>query len=122
VRLHVEGFLLGEGNVFRDRFCATHDFYSAVIEFCSDTGFRLVFAPCDHPDARNENDSRVWIAHSGRVKVLTGLIIRGVVCSVFLQSLCKFTFEGGYILSLRVPIYVEWFYFSTQEVVRTGGT
>ncbi|MGC3992448.1 MAG: hypothetical protein QM796_22660 [Chthoniobacteraceae bacterium] len=119
--LDVEGFLLREGDVFVNRLGAAHDFDGAVVELGGDAGLGLVLAPGDQTEAGDEDDGRVRIAHGGRVGVLAGLIIGGVVLAVLDEAVGEELLERREVAALRVPIDVEGLDLGAEEVVGAAG-
>ena len=84
--LDVEGFLLRKGDVAADGLGTTHDFDGTVVELGGDARLGLVLAPRDHADTGDEHDGRVGLPHGGRVVVLAGFVVRGVVLDVLLDG------------------------------------
>ena len=119
--LDVESFLLRQRDVFINRFRTAHDFDGTVIEFSRDPGFGLILTPSNHAETRDENDGRVRIAHGGRVRTLTGVVIRGVVLAVLLESGNQLGLEGGEVFGLRIPSHIEGLDLRAEEVVWAGG-
>ena len=104
-----------------NRFCSSHDFDGAVVEFCRDTRFRLVLAPRDHAKTRDEHDGRIWVTHGWRVGSLASLVVRGIVLTVLFQSEGKLGFEGRGCFRLRIPVDVQRFDFGSEEVIGATG-
>ena len=120
--LDVKGLLLRERDVAVDRLRAAHHLDRAVVEFGGDPRLRLVLAPGDHAQARDQDHSRVRIAHRGRVGVLAGRVVRGVVLAVRLEPRGELGLEGGDVLLLGVPVNVEGLDLGPQEMVGAGGS
>ena len=119
--LDIEGFLLRQGDILVDGFCAAHDFDGTVIEFSRDAGFGLILTPRNHAQARDEDNGRVRIAHGGRVRTLTGVVISGVVLAVLFETGGQLGLEGGDVFGLRIPSHIEGLDLRAEEVVRAGG-
>ena len=71
----VEGLLFIEADIVADGFRAAHDIDRIAIEFAREARGGLVAGEGDPPDARDQHDHRVGIAHRGGVGALAVVII-----------------------------------------------
>ena len=92
--LDVESFLLRQRDVFIDRFRAAHHFDGAVVELGRHARFRLVLAPRDHAEARDQDDRRVRVAHRRRVRVFAASRNRPRSPCGMLDAVGEFCFQA----------------------------
>ena len=115
--LDVEGLLLRQRNIFIDGLGAAHDFDGAIVEFSGHAALRLVLAPRNHAEARDQHDGRIRVAHRRRVGVFALGVVGRVVLAVTLDARGQFLAQRGQVFGLRIPIHVERLDLRAQEMV-----